>query len=78
MQAYCMKCRSKQEMKDAKVVTMKNGKPAMQGICPVCGTRMFRIGGKEQWQRNGNHLGFTQTKVECRMEQGGGEQKAMK
>jgi hypothetical protein len=23
---------------------MKNGKPATQGICPVCGTKMFRIG----------------------------------
>jgi len=31
-------------MKDAKKITMKNGKPAMQGICPVCGTKIFRIG----------------------------------
>ncbi|HZI70199.1 MAG TPA: DUF5679 domain-containing protein [Nitrososphaeraceae archaeon] len=23
---------------------MKNGKPATQGICSVCGTKMFRIG----------------------------------
>jgi len=23
---------------------MKNGKPATQGTCPVCGTKMFRIG----------------------------------
>ncbi len=44
MQAYCMKCRTKREMKDAKAITMKNGKPATQGICPVCGTKMFRIG----------------------------------
>ena len=28
MQAYCMKCRTKREMKDAKAITMKNGKPA--------------------------------------------------
>jgi hypothetical protein len=27
-------------------VTMKNGKPAMQGTCTVCGTKMFKIGGK--------------------------------
>ena len=26
MQAYCMKCRTKREMKDAKTITMKNGK----------------------------------------------------
>ena len=44
MQAYCVKCRAKREMKDAKAITMKNGKPATQGICPVCGTKMFRIG----------------------------------
>jgi hypothetical protein len=24
---------------------MKNGKPATQGTCPVCGTKMFKIGG---------------------------------
>ncbi|MCH2397308.1 MAG: hypothetical protein MK227_03790 [Nitrososphaerales archaeon] len=23
---------------------MKNGKPATQGICPECGTKLFRIG----------------------------------
>ena len=39
-----MKCRSKTEMKDPKNVTMKNGKLATQGICPSCGTKMFRIG----------------------------------
>ena len=44
MQAYCVKCRAKREMKDAKSITMKNGKPATQGVCPVCGTKMFRIG----------------------------------
>jgi len=31
-------------MKDAKAITMKNGRPATQGVCPVCGTKMFRIG----------------------------------
>ena len=44
MQAYCVKCRGKREMKDAKSITMKNGSPATQGVCPVCGTKMFRIG----------------------------------
>ena len=44
MQAYCMKCRGKKEMKDAKATTMKNGQPATQGKCLVCGTRMFRVG----------------------------------
>jgi hypothetical protein len=31
-------------MKDAKVITMKNGRPATKGVCPVCGTKMFKIG----------------------------------
>ena len=46
MEAYCVKCKSKRLMKDEKKVTMKNGKPATQGICTTCGTKMFRIGGK--------------------------------
>ena len=44
-EGYCMKCRKKREIKDAKKITMKNGKPATQGTCPVCGTKVFRIGG---------------------------------
>ncbi|MCK5018967.1 MAG: hypothetical protein KAS32_18045 [Candidatus Peribacteraceae bacterium] len=42
--AYCVKCRKKVEMKDAQSVTLKNGKPATKGICPDCGTKVFRIG----------------------------------
>lgn len=44
MEAYCVKCKAKREMKDATPVTMKNGKPATQGVCPTCGTKMFKIG----------------------------------
>jgi hypothetical protein len=44
MEAYCVKCRSKRELTAAKQVTMKNGKPAVQGKCPVCGTTMNKIG----------------------------------
>jgi hypothetical protein len=44
MEAYCLKCREKREMLNAAAVTMKNGKPATQGSCPVCGTRMYKIG----------------------------------
>lgn len=40
---YCVKCKAKKEIKDAKKVTMKNGRPAMQGKCPTCGTTMFKI-----------------------------------
>lgn len=44
MQGYCMKCKGSREMSDAKPVTMKNGKPATEGKCPDCGTKMFKIG----------------------------------
>jgi len=44
MQAYCVKCKEKREVKDPVAVTMKNGKPATQGTCSVCGTKMFKIG----------------------------------
>ena len=47
MQAYCVKCKAKKEMKNAKAITMKNKKPATQGVCPTCGTKMFRIGKAE-------------------------------
>ena len=44
MEAYCFKCKTKKEIKNAKAITMKNGKPATRGVCPSCGTKMFRIG----------------------------------
>jgi len=44
MEAYCVKCRSKVDIKNPKKVTLKNGKPATQGVCPACGTKVFRIG----------------------------------
>lgn len=47
IEAYCVKCKEKKEMKAPSEVTMKNGKPAMKGTCPTCGTGMFRIGAKK-------------------------------
>lgn len=41
---FCMKCKEKREAKDMKPITMKNGRPAMEGICSVCGTKVFKIG----------------------------------
>jgi RNase P subunit RPR2 len=43
-EGYCVKCKAKKEMKDAQAITMKNGRPATQGICPDCGTKIFKIG----------------------------------
>ena len=44
MEAYCMKCKTKREMTNPKVIKMKNGRPATQGTCAKCGTKMFKIG----------------------------------
>ena len=44
MQAYCVKCRASKEVSNPQQITMKNGRPATQGSCPTCGTKMFRIG----------------------------------
>lgn len=44
MKGYCVKCRASREIKNAESITMKNGRPATQGVCPNCGTKMFRIG----------------------------------
>jgi len=34
----------KREIKTAQSIILKNEKPAIQGICPVCGTNAFRMG----------------------------------
>ena len=44
MQGYCVKCKAKKEMKNPKAITMKNKRPATQGTCTTCGTKMFKIG----------------------------------
>ncbi len=43
-EAYCVKCRAKREIKNPQKITMKNGRPATKGTCPVCGTNVFKIG----------------------------------
>ncbi len=35
MQGYCVKCRTKREMKNVKSVTTTNGKAATKGVCPA-------------------------------------------
>ncbi len=46
-EAYCVKCREKREMKDPKDVTMKNGRNDVEGVCPVCSTKLFRMVGNK-------------------------------
>ena len=43
-QGYCVRCKKKVEIQNAKQVTLKNKRPATKGVCPKCGTAVFRIG----------------------------------
>jgi Zn finger protein HypA/HybF involved in hydrogenase expression len=46
-EGYCVKCKAKREIANGVEETMKNGRKAIKGKCPTCGTVMFKIlGGK--------------------------------
>ena len=46
-EGYCVKCKAKKEIADAVEEVMTNGRKAIKGKCPTCGTVMFKIlGGK--------------------------------
>ena len=46
-EGYCVKCKAKKEIAEAVEEVMKNGRKAIKGKCPTCGTVMFKIlGGK--------------------------------
>jgi ssDNA-binding Zn-finger/Zn-ribbon topoisomerase 1 len=42
-EAYCVKCREKRTMKDAKMTKTSNGRNMAKGTCPVCGTTMNKF-----------------------------------
>ena len=44
MEAYCVKCKTKREIKEPQAVFTSGGTPATRGVCPVCGTTLFRMG----------------------------------
>jgi len=46
MEAYCVKCRKKVEIKNPKQKRNKRGMKVAQGTCPKCGTKVYRILGK--------------------------------
>lgn len=41
---YCLRCKEKREISNPQAITMKNGKPATKGTCPICGTTIYKIG----------------------------------
>ncbi|HMX20163.1 MAG TPA: type I DNA topoisomerase [Anaerolineales bacterium] len=44
MEAYCMKCKTKREMKDPVAGFNAKGSPVTTGTCPECGTKLYRMG----------------------------------
>ena len=53
MEAYCMKCKTKREMKDPVASFNAKGSPVTIGVCPVCGTKLYKMG------RTDAHAGLT-------------------
>ena len=44
MEAYCMKCKTKREVKDPVATFNAKSSPVTIGSCPVCGTKLYRMG----------------------------------
>ena len=44
MEAYCMKCKTKREMQDPVAGFNAKSSAVTIGVCPVCGTKLFRMG----------------------------------
>ena len=44
MEAYCVKCREKREIKDPVAEYNAAGAPVTRGVCSVCGTKVYRMG----------------------------------
>src|SRR6185436_14303517 len=53
MEAYCMKCKTKREMQEPVAGYNAKSSPVTTGVCPVCGTKLYRMGKTE------GHAGMT-------------------
>ena len=40
---YCVRCKTRKGISEAKTITLKNGRRAIRGVCPDCGSAMYRI-----------------------------------
>lgn len=43
VQAYCVKCRKMVEIENPTIVITSNGRRAVKGKCPYCGTTLYRF-----------------------------------
>src|SRR5512144_3069948 len=62
MEAYCMKCKTKREMNDPVAAFNAKGSPVTIGICPVCGTKLYKMG------RTPAHEGLTPPEKPAKVE----------
>ena len=42
-EGFCVKCRKKVKIQNPEEVTLKNGRKAVKGTCPNCGTVVYRF-----------------------------------
>lgn len=42
-EAMCMKCRVPRKVQNPRVVTIKNGRKMMKGVCDTCGTTLNKF-----------------------------------
>ncbi len=64
MEAYCMKCKTKREIQNPQATFNAKGSPVTTGVCPVCGTKLFRMGKTE------SHAGLTPPEKQEKPRQG--------
>ncbi len=44
VEGYCVKCKVRRVMQNPYATTTQTGRPAVRGTCPVCGSKMFKMG----------------------------------
>lgn len=62
MEAYCVKCREKREIKEPVAAYNAASAPVTKGTCSVCGTKVYRMG------RTDAHEGLTKPEVSRKQE----------
>ena len=44
IEAWCVRCKKKVEIKNPIQSQTKKGTPMVRGVCPICGTKVCRMG----------------------------------
>ena len=47
LEAYCMSCKQTNLIEEPEAVWTRKGTPATRGVCSICGTTVFRMGGTD-------------------------------